>query len=186
MQPRNEKFLTLFGKAVSNIVESAAIVMESVAASYERWAEPAKTCTPPSTPATTALLAHAVTGSVRRALAVGDLSFGSYQVSPGHACLTAARFMKEAQVAVIKLDGGLEMVPQTERSASPSAPVSGSPRSTSTCSVRPVEQWGGGESGQTTGSDLALGRGSVPSAGWGYGGTPWGGPGVDQGSLEHA
>jgi hypothetical protein len=42
MQPRNEKFLTLFSKAGSNVVESAAILMEFVAAPHERWAELAK------------------------------------------------------------------------------------------------------------------------------------------------
>jgi hypothetical protein len=34
MQPRNEKFFTLFSKAGSNVVESAAILMEFVAASH--------------------------------------------------------------------------------------------------------------------------------------------------------
>jgi uncharacterized protein Yka (UPF0111/DUF47 family) len=42
MQPRNEKFFTLFSKAGSNVVQSAAILMEFVAASHERWAELAK------------------------------------------------------------------------------------------------------------------------------------------------
>jgi hypothetical protein len=39
MQPRNEKFFTLFSEAGSNVVESAAILMECVAAPHERWAE---------------------------------------------------------------------------------------------------------------------------------------------------
>jgi hypothetical protein len=39
MQPRNEKFFTLFSKAGPNVSESAAILMESVAAPHERWAE---------------------------------------------------------------------------------------------------------------------------------------------------
>jgi uncharacterized protein Yka (UPF0111/DUF47 family) len=42
MQPRNEKFFTLFSKAGSNVVESAAILMEFDAAPYERWAKLAK------------------------------------------------------------------------------------------------------------------------------------------------
>jgi hypothetical protein len=42
MQPRNEKFFTFFSKAGSNVVESAAIFMEFVAAPHERWAELAK------------------------------------------------------------------------------------------------------------------------------------------------
>jgi hypothetical protein len=39
MQPRNEKFFTLFSKAGSNVVESAAILMEFAAAPHERWAK---------------------------------------------------------------------------------------------------------------------------------------------------
>ena len=42
MQPRNEKFFTLFSKAGSNVVESAAILMEFAAAPHERWAKLAK------------------------------------------------------------------------------------------------------------------------------------------------
>src|SRR3954468_10068579 len=41
-------------------------------------------------------LARAVSRSVRRALVVADLPFGSYQASPEQAYLTAVRFMKEA------------------------------------------------------------------------------------------
>jgi hypothetical protein len=37
MQPRNEKAFTLLSKAGSNVVESAAILMEFVAAPHERW-----------------------------------------------------------------------------------------------------------------------------------------------------
>ena len=56
MQPRNEKFFTRFSKAGSNVVESAAILMEFVAAPHERWAELAKRLhDTPSTPATTPL-----------------------------------------------------------------------------------------------------------------------------------
>ncbi|MFI6059491.1 hypothetical protein [Streptomyces sp. NPDC051286] len=42
MQRGNEKFFTLFSKAGSNIVESAALLRWFVAAPHERWAEPAK------------------------------------------------------------------------------------------------------------------------------------------------
>jgi hypothetical protein len=42
MQPRHETFVTLFSKAGSNVVESAAILMELIAAPHERWAELAK------------------------------------------------------------------------------------------------------------------------------------------------
>ena len=39
MQPRTEKFSTLFSKAGFNVVESAAILMKFVAAPHVRWAE---------------------------------------------------------------------------------------------------------------------------------------------------
>ncbi|MEP7092109.1 MAG: 3-methyl-2-oxobutanoate hydroxymethyltransferase [Nocardioidaceae bacterium] len=57
-------------------------------------------------------LARAVTRSVRRALVVADLPFGSYQGSPEQAFHTAVRFMKEAGAHAVKLEGGVEMAPQ--------------------------------------------------------------------------
>jgi uncharacterized protein Yka (UPF0111/DUF47 family) len=42
MQPRSEKFFTLISKAGPNVVKSAAILTEFVAAPHERWAELAK------------------------------------------------------------------------------------------------------------------------------------------------
>jgi 3-methyl-2-oxobutanoate hydroxymethyltransferase len=57
-------------------------------------------------------LARAVTRSVRRALVVADLPFGSYQRSPEQAFDTAVRFMKESGAHAVKLEGGLAMVPQ--------------------------------------------------------------------------
>ena len=59
-------------------------------------------------------LARAVARSVRRALVVADLPFGSYQASPEQAFHTAVRFMKEANAHAVKLEGGLEMAPQVE------------------------------------------------------------------------
>ena len=57
-------------------------------------------------------LTRAVTRSVRRALVVGDLPFGSYQASAEQAYLTAVRFMKEGGAHCVKLEGGVEMAPQ--------------------------------------------------------------------------
>jgi 3-methyl-2-oxobutanoate hydroxymethyltransferase len=59
-------------------------------------------------------LTRAVARSVRRALVVGDLPFGSYQGSPEQAYATAVRFMKEAGAHCVKLEGGIEMTPQIE------------------------------------------------------------------------
>lgn len=68
-------------------------------------------------------LTRAVSRSVRRSLVVGDLPFGSYQASPEQAYLTAARFMKEGGAHCVKLEGGVEMVPQIEKLTRGGIPV---------------------------------------------------------------
>ncbi len=68
-------------------------------------------------------LTRAVSRSVRRALVVGDLPFGSYQASPEQAYLTAARFMKEGGAHCVKLEGGVEMAPQIEKLTRGGIPV---------------------------------------------------------------
>src|ERR1044071_6775400 len=60
-------------------------------------------------------LTRAVSRSVRRALVVGDLPFGSYQASPEQAFHTSVRFMKEANAHAVKLEGGAEVAPQVEK-----------------------------------------------------------------------
>jgi 3-methyl-2-oxobutanoate hydroxymethyltransferase len=56
-------------------------------------------------------LAAAVVRGTSRALVVGDLPFGSYQAGPQQALATAVRFMKEAGVGAIKLEGGSAVAP---------------------------------------------------------------------------
>ncbi|MDQ6641885.1 MAG: 3-methyl-2-oxobutanoate hydroxymethyltransferase, partial [Actinomycetota bacterium] len=68
-------------------------------------------------------LVRAVTRSVRRALVVADLPFGSYQASPEQAYLTAVRFMKEADAHCVKLEGGLPMVPAVRKLTDGGIPV---------------------------------------------------------------
>jgi 3-methyl-2-oxobutanoate hydroxymethyltransferase len=51
-------------------------------------------------------LARAVVRATSFALVVGDLPFGSYQAGPDQALATAVRFMKEAGVQAVKLEGG--------------------------------------------------------------------------------
>ncbi len=68
-------------------------------------------------------LTRAVSRSVRRALVVADLPFGSYQASPEQAYLTAVRFMKEAGAHAVKLEGGAEMVPQVRKLTEGGIPV---------------------------------------------------------------
>jgi 3-methyl-2-oxobutanoate hydroxymethyltransferase len=64
-----------------------------------------------------------VSRSVTRSLVVGDLPFGSYQASPEQAYLTGVRFMKEGGAHCVKLEGGVEMVPQIEKLTRGGIPV---------------------------------------------------------------
>ncbi len=68
-------------------------------------------------------LVRAVTRSVRRALVVADLPFGSYQGSAEQAFHTSVRFMKEANAHAVKLEGGAEMAPQVELITQAGIPV---------------------------------------------------------------
>ncbi len=52
------------------------------------------------------MLSAAVVRGTKRALIVADMPFGSYQESPGQAMHNAARFLKEAGVGAVKLEGG--------------------------------------------------------------------------------
>ncbi|MGE0616289.1 MAG: 3-methyl-2-oxobutanoate hydroxymethyltransferase [Bacteriovoracia bacterium] len=52
---------------------------------------------------------RAVSHACRRALVIGDLPFMSYQVSREQAISNAGRFLKEARVKAVKLEGGSEV-----------------------------------------------------------------------------
>lgn len=68
-------------------------------------------------------LVRAVARSTQRALIVADLPFGSYQGSPEQCFHTAVRFMKDGGAHAVKLEGGLEMVPQVQKLTSSGIPV---------------------------------------------------------------
>jgi 3-methyl-2-oxobutanoate hydroxymethyltransferase len=70
-------------------------------------------------------LARAVVRSTERALIVGDLPFGSYQAGPEQALATAIRFMKEAGVQAVKLEGGVPVAPTVRTIVDAGIPVMG-------------------------------------------------------------
>jgi 3-methyl-2-oxobutanoate hydroxymethyltransferase len=70
-------------------------------------------------------LVQAVTRSVKRALVVADLPFGSYQLSPEQALATSVRFMKEGRAHAVKLEGGRRFAPHVETIVAAGVPVMG-------------------------------------------------------------
>ena len=64
-----------------------------------------------------------VARAVRRALVVGDLPFGSYQVSVEEAVRNAFRLVKEGGVHAVKLEGGERVAPQIAAIARMDVPV---------------------------------------------------------------
>ena len=56
-----------------------------------------------------------VSRAVRRALVVGDMPFGSYQVGCEDAVRNAIRFVKEGGAHAVKLEGGTRVMPIIER-----------------------------------------------------------------------
>jgi len=67
----------------------------------------------------------AVTRTARRAMVVGDMPFMSYQVSKEEALRNAGRFLKEANVGAIKLEGGEEILETIQKIVLSGIPVMG-------------------------------------------------------------
>jgi 3-methyl-2-oxobutanoate hydroxymethyltransferase len=70
-------------------------------------------------------LTRAVVASVRRALVVADLPFGSYEISAEDALRSAFRFMKETGAHAVKLEGGVRSATQIRRLVEAGIPVMG-------------------------------------------------------------
>jgi 3-methyl-2-oxobutanoate hydroxymethyltransferase len=66
-----------------------------------------------------------VSRGVTRAMVVGDMPFGSYQVSPEDAVRSAIRFVKEGGAQAVKLEGGRSAVTAIERIVAAEIPVMG-------------------------------------------------------------
>ncbi|KNC81087.1 3-methyl-2-oxobutanoate hydroxymethyltransferase [Sphaeroforma arctica JP610] len=68
---------------------------------------------------------RAVSRGTKRSFLVGDMPFGSYQASPEDAARNAIRFIKEANVQAVKLEGGEHMGPAIEKVVGCGVPVLG-------------------------------------------------------------
>jgi 3-methyl-2-oxobutanoate hydroxymethyltransferase len=69
--------------------------------------------------------AEVVARAVKRALVVADLPFMAYQISEQEALHNAGRFMKEALVEAVKLEGGTPICPTVKRIVDAGIPVMG-------------------------------------------------------------
>jgi 3-methyl-2-oxobutanoate hydroxymethyltransferase len=70
-------------------------------------------------------LTRTVARAARRPVVVGDLPFGSYQVSDEDAVRTAVRFVKEGRADVVKLEGAGTMVSRVRAIVEAGIPVVG-------------------------------------------------------------
>jgi 3-methyl-2-oxobutanoate hydroxymethyltransferase len=70
-------------------------------------------------------LTRTVARAVRRPIVVGDMPFGSYEVSNEEALRNAIRFVKEARADVVKLEGAGQMLPRVQAIADAGIPVMG-------------------------------------------------------------
>lgn len=71
------------------------------------------------------LLTRTVAGAVHRPVIVGDMPFGSYQVSDEEAVRNAVRFVKEARADVVKLEGAGPMLSRVGAIVAAGIPVVG-------------------------------------------------------------
>ncbi len=67
----------------------------------------------------------AVSRTVKHALVIGDMPFGSYNVSIPEAVANANRMMKEGRADCVKLEGGVNMAPTVEAIVKAGIPVQG-------------------------------------------------------------
>jgi 3-methyl-2-oxobutanoate hydroxymethyltransferase len=66
-----------------------------------------------------------VASAVQRPLVVGDMPFGSYQVSDQEAVRNAVRFVKEGRADTVKLEGAGRMLPRVRAIVESGIPVMG-------------------------------------------------------------
>jgi 3-methyl-2-oxobutanoate hydroxymethyltransferase len=81
--------------------------------------------TVPATMEEMLMLTRAVTRGARRPLVVGDMPFGTFQVSDEEALRNAIRFVKEAGADAVKLEGAGLMLSRVERIVGAGIPVMG-------------------------------------------------------------
>jgi 3-methyl-2-oxobutanoate hydroxymethyltransferase len=123
---RDEPFsmLTAYDFAFARIFDQAGIDVLLVGDSMANVVQGCET-TLPVTLDEVVYHSRMVARGVARALVVGDMPFGSYQVSPEDAVRAAIRLVKEGGVHAVKLEGGRTMSSTIERIVRAEIPVMG-------------------------------------------------------------
>ena len=123
---RGERFsmLTAYDFAFARIFDAAGIEVILVGDSLGNVVQGLDT-TLPVTLDEAVYHTRLVARGVRRALVVGDMPFGSYQVSPEDAVRSAIRFVKEGGAHAVKLEGGRSSAAAIERIVAAEIPVVG-------------------------------------------------------------
>src|SRR5690554_6058514 len=126
MKSRGEKItmLTAYDFSMAQILDSAGIDVLLVGDSASNVIAGHET-TLPITLDQMIYHASSVVRSVKRALVVVDLPFGSYQGNSSEALRSAIRIMKESGAHAIKMEGGLEIKESILRILSAGVPVMG-------------------------------------------------------------
>ncbi len=124
MKERGERWpmLTAYDMYTAEIFDAAGIPALLVGDSAANNVYGYETTVPVTVDELLPLCRSVVTAS-KRALIVGDLPFGSYQVSPQQALETAIRFMKEGGVHAVKLEGGVRVAGQIKAIVDAGVPV---------------------------------------------------------------
>ena len=123
---RHERFsmLTAYDFAFARILDEAGIDVILVGDSLGNVVQGLDT-TLPVTLDEAIYHTRLVARAVRRALVVGDMPFGSYQVCAEDAVRSAIRFLKEGGAHAVKLEGGRAVAAAIERIVAAEIPVMG-------------------------------------------------------------
>jgi 3-methyl-2-oxobutanoate hydroxymethyltransferase len=71
------------------------------------------------------ILSRSVVRGSKKALVVADMPFGSFELTPEQALENGIRFLKEAGVQAVKIEGGKKVTPQIQRLVEAGIPVMG-------------------------------------------------------------
>ncbi|HOF97761.1 MAG TPA: 3-methyl-2-oxobutanoate hydroxymethyltransferase [Paludibacteraceae bacterium] len=126
MKQRGEKIsmLTAYDYTMANIVDEAGIDVILVGDSASNVIC-GNTTTLPITLDQMIFLAKSAIRGIKRALAVVDMPFGSYQGNSHEAIASAIRIMKETHADGIKMEGGEEIIESVKRIIGAGIPIMG-------------------------------------------------------------